>query len=50
MAEQHDELRGEFHHQLEDIQTGIARMSAGVTELVVRATDILLSMDLEGAE
>jgi len=50
MAEQHDELRAEFHHQLEDIQTGIARMSAGVTELVPRATDILLSMDLEGAE
>lgn len=50
MAEQHDELRAEFHHQLEQIQTGIARMSAGVTELVVRSTDILLSMDLEGAE
>ena len=50
MVEQHDELRAEFHHQLEGIQTGIARMSAGVTELVVRSTDILLSMDLEGAE
>ena len=33
-----------------EIQTGIARMSAGVTELVPRATEILLTMDLEGAE
>ena len=45
-----DELRREFHDQLGEIQTGIARMSAGVTELVPRATEILLTMDLEGAE
>ncbi len=45
-----DELRAEFHEQLDEIQTGIARMSAGVTELVPRATEILLTMDLEGAE
>jgi phosphate transport system protein len=45
-----DELRREFHEQLGEIQTGIARMSAGVTELVPRATEILLAMDLEGAE
>ena len=45
-----DELRREFHDQLGEIQTGIARMSAGVTELVPRATEILLAMDLEGAE
>lgn len=44
------ELRSAFHHQLDEIQTGIARMSAGVTELVPRATDVLLSMDLEAAE
>ena len=43
-------LRTEFHDQLDEIQRGIARMSAGVTELVPRATEILLSMDLEGAE
>ncbi len=49
--EQHrQDLRVEFHHQLEEIQQGIARLSAGVTELVPRATEILLSMDLEGAE
>jgi phosphate transport system protein len=45
-----NELRSEFHLQLEEIQAGIARMSAGVTELVPRATDVLLSMDLEAAE
>ena len=45
-----DELRSEFHQQLDEIQRGIASMSAGVTELVPRATDILLEMDLEGAE
>ncbi len=45
-----DQLRPEFHQQLDEIQTGIARMSAGVTELVPRATEILLTMDLEGAE
>ena len=45
-----NELRSEFHQQLAEIQHGIARMSAGVTELVPRATEILLTMDLEGAE
>ena len=45
-----NELRSEFHQQLDEIQTGIARMSAGVTEMVPRATEILLTMDLEGAE
>lgn len=44
------ELRSEFHQELEEIQLGIAGMSAGVTELVPRATEILLGMDLEGAE
>ena len=43
-------LRTEFHDELDEIQQGIARLSAGVTELVPRATEILLSMDLEGAE
>jgi len=44
------ELRSEFHKELDQIQLGIARLSAGVTELVPRATEILLGMDLEGAE
>ena len=45
-----EQLRSEFHVQLSDIQIGIARMSAGVTELIPRATEILLTKDLEGAE
>jgi phosphate transport system protein len=45
-----EEYRSEFHHRLDEIQRGIAAMSAGVTELVPRSTEILLSMDLEGAE
>lgn len=45
-----DELRAEFHEQLDEIRDGIARLSAGVTELIPRATEILLSSDLEGAE
>jgi len=45
-----EELRHEFHEQLEQIRDGIARLSAGVTELVPRATEILLSSDLEAAE
>lgn len=44
------ELRSEFHRELDDIRIGIAALSAGVTELVPRATEILLGMDLEGAE
>ncbi len=43
-------LRANFHDQLDDIRNGIARMSSGVTELVPRATEILLTGDLEGAE
>lgn len=45
-----EERRVEFHEQLVEIRDGIARLSAGVTELVPRATEILLSADLEGAE
>jgi phosphate transport system protein len=45
-----EELRREFHEQLADVRDGIARLSAGVTELIPRATEILLSSDLEGAE
>jgi phosphate transport system protein len=45
-----EELRHEFHEQLGEIRDGIARLSAGVTELIPRATEILLAFDLEGAE
>lgn len=44
------ELRSNFHDQLAEISEGIARMSASVTELVPRATQILLDGDLEAAE
>ena len=44
------ELRKGFHHQLEDLRDGIARMGATVTESIPRATEILLNGDLEGAE
>ena len=44
------DLRAGYHEQLNEIQVGIARMSAGVTELVPRVTDILLESDLESAE
>lgn len=44
------QLRSNFHEQLDDVRKGIARLSAGVTELVPRVTEILLDADLEGAE
>ena len=44
------DLRPAFHEQITEIRTGISRLSAGVTELVPRVTDILLDSDLEGAE
>ena len=49
MTETHD-LRGSFHHQLEDLRNEIARLGANVVELIPRVTDILLQQDLEGAE
>ena len=44
------ELRTGFHEQLDEVRTAIARLGAGVTELVPRVTEILLDGDLEGAE
>ncbi|MBA3288178.1 MAG: phosphate signaling complex protein PhoU [Acidimicrobiia bacterium] len=44
------ELRRSFHHDLDGIRQDIAKLAAGVTENVPRATEILLSQDLEGAE
>ncbi|WP_420452691.1 phosphate signaling complex protein PhoU [Ilumatobacter sp.] len=45
-----EDLRASFHEKLDDIRTGIARLGAGVTELVPRSTQILLDGDLEAAE
>lgn len=46
----HGDVRPLFHHDLDDIIQGVARLSAAVTELIPRATDVLLDQDLEGAE
>ncbi|MFK7918686.1 MAG: phosphate signaling complex protein PhoU [Ilumatobacter sp.] len=45
-----NQLRSNFHERLDEVRTGIARLSAGVTELVPRVTEVLLDGDLEGAE
>lgn len=45
-----DDTRPLFHHELDEIVQGVARLSASVTELVPRATDVLLDQDLEGAD
>ena len=44
------DLRSSFHHELDDIRAEIAKLGAFVTESIPRATEILLSQDLEGAE
>ena len=44
------DLRSSFHHELDDIRAEISKLSARVTESIPRATEILLSQDLEGAE
>jgi phosphate transport system protein len=43
-------LRNEFHSELDRVRTEIARLAAGVTEDILRATDILLTQDLSRAE
>jgi phosphate transport system protein len=44
------ELRRVFHQQLDDLRERIAKLAARVTESIPRATEILLTQDLEGAE
>ncbi|HSJ91357.1 MAG TPA: phosphate signaling complex protein PhoU [Ilumatobacter sp.] len=44
------DMRPEFHHELEDIRSSIARLGATIVELIPRVTEILLTQDLEGAE
>lgn len=44
------ELRTSFHLQLDELRDRIASLSALVTENIPRATEILLTQDLEGAE
>lgn len=45
-----NELRQEFHHELDELRNAVARLGATVVELIPRVTDILLDQDLEGAE
>jgi phosphate transport system protein len=45
-----NELRQEFHGELEGVRSEIARLGASVVELIPRVTGILLDQDLEGAE
>jgi phosphate transport system protein len=45
-----DELRKSFHHELESAREELALLAATVTELIPRATAILLQSDLEGAD
>lgn len=43
-------LRTQFHNDLDEVRQGVARLSASVTEMIPRVTDVLLDQDLEGAE
>jgi len=45
-----EDVRARFHSELDGIRDAIAKLCAGVTEAVPRATEILLGMDLEAAE
>jgi len=45
-----DDLRKEFHQQLDEIRDDIMRLAASVTETIPRATQVLLDGDLEGAD
>ncbi len=45
-----DELRKNYHHELDSARAELARLAALVAELIPRATAILLDGDLEGAE
>jgi phosphate transport system protein len=46
----HHDLRGGFHHELDEIRNSIATLGATVVELIPRVTEILLTQDLKGAE
>lgn len=45
-----DELRKSFHHDLEDVRSELVHLAAFVTEAIPRATTVLLTGDLEGAD
>ncbi|CAB4883738.1 unannotated protein [freshwater metagenome] len=45
-----NELRKSFHHDIEDVRTELVHLAAFVTESIPRATAVLLTGDLEGAD
>jgi phosphate transport system protein len=45
-----DELRKSFHHDLDDVRSELVHLAAFVTESIPRATNVLLTGDLEGAD
>lgn len=46
----HGDVRPVFHQHLDELRQSVVRLSAAVTELIPRATDVLLDLDLEGAD
>lgn len=44
------DMRHEFHHEIDLLRNDIGRLAALVVELIPRVTDILLRQDLDGAE
>lgn len=45
-----EEQRKTFHQQLEQIQDDVVRLAAMATEFIPRGSEVLLSMDLQGAQ
>jgi len=45
-----DELRKTFHHELDVVRDEVVRLGASVIEAIPRATAVLLTGDLEGAD
>jgi len=45
-----NELRKSFHNELDDVRSELVHLAAFVTEAIPRATNILLTGDLEGAD
>ena len=44
------ELRKGFHHELDEVKQEVLRLAASTTESIARATNVILSGDLEGAD
>ncbi len=44
------ELRKGFHQELDEIKQAVVRLAASTTESIARATSVILSGDLEGAD